>query len=248
MSSPGQGGIVGVLDTPEGLGGSLATSGGGFPAAIHFWPMNEGTGTIFHDSIGGLNFSCPLVSWTSTPGVPGSTALFTTASPTLATAAAYDADLDFDGTHAWTYSAWIYPTTMGVLLGNLVPPSYPGGWEVGNLLLNTIGAFALINSGSAFTANYISTGFFYSNLYLVTFTYDGSNTAAGLQIYLNGVSQPATNYSATGTPPERSSQPFLMGARLDGSNPYGGGLSFVRVWNQVLTPTQISTLFTNGPQ
>jgi len=245
MPSPGQGGAAGILPTPEGLGGSSAII---FPSPIHFWPMNEGSGSTYHDSVGGLNFTVTNPYWGVLAGMGASAvAEFNNNAPTSAVASAYDASLDFNGTQPWTYSAWAYITAAGTLFSNLENPSFTGGWEIGQGVPNTIGSFAGVNSGSAFLA-VETTEYSINEALFITVTYDGSNTVAGLLFYINGVVQTMDTLGDNFVPPGISAQPFQIGLRPNGTQPYGGGLAYMRVWNQVLTSAQITTLYGNGPQ
>lgn len=247
MPSPPQGGLLGVLPTPAGLGGSLA-SGGGLPSAIHFWPMNEGTGATFFDSIGSLNFTASGVTWSAVPGmgVPA-VAGFNSITPTTAVASSYNAGLDFSGTQPWTHSCWAYITAIGAIFSNLNPATYAGGWEVGNVGTG-LGSYGVVNSGSQFLGEYFTPNTTVAQ-HIVT-TYDGSNGIAGLKTYVNGSLQATTQYSATApTTPANSAALFHMGTRTDGATAaYGGALAYMRVYTQVLTSAQVSTLYALGPQ
>lgn len=252
MPSPSQGGIAGPLPPPSGLGGSLATGGGGLPTAIHFWAMNEGTGSTLHDGIGTTDLTTSNVAWTATPSGMGASAdiAFFNGTNSFAQASAVDASLNFSGTTPFTLAFWAYlnSSASATFFGNLTAPTTYEGWEMtnaggaglGTLLVNqvTSNQMSAVDSSGAATGTPI----------FIALTYTGSLTLAGVKEYINGVSQTLTDTTGTLSAGFTSAIPFLVGRRADATNSYNGGLAYLRIWNQVLTPTQISTLFTNGPQ
>jgi hypothetical protein len=217
-----------------------------FYSPIHFWPMNEGTGTAFVDHIGTTNFTLTNVAWATFAGL-GSAAVasFLGGGTSYAIANAYDATLDFNGLQPLSWNAWINVTTAGSFFGNL-EGNYGGGWEIGIYLGSTIAAFIAVSSGSSFLMNYFNVA--PTGGHMLTVTYDGSNTNAGLLIYLDGVLQATSSYAAIATPPVTSAAPCIMGQRYADQNYYTGGMAFMRVWSKVLTPTQISAIYAKGPQ
>jgi Concanavalin A-like lectin/glucanases superfamily len=229
--------------------GEFGSPGPVFPKAIHFWPMNEGSGSTFYDQIGTLNFTVTNPFWGVLAGM-GSSAVaeFNNASPTFAVASGYDASLDFSGTQSWTVAFWAYPTVIGTFLSNIESPSFTGGWEVGGgSPVSDIAIFAGINDGSHLLAVQ-NGGITLSVAQFIVATYDGSNTLGGCLMYVNGSAIAMGTLGNTFTPPGQTTQPFQIGLRANSTNPYGGGLAYMRVWNQVLTQAQITTLYGKGPQ
>ena len=76
--------------------------------------------------------------------------------------------------------------------------------------------------------------------YYFTFVFDynggGSNTATG-RIYVNGIQQ-ATN-TGTASNYGNDSKPILLGARDDSGVPFGGKIGLVKIWNRLLSPSEV---------
>lgn len=113
----------------SGGGGGKAGGGGGAVAPIynacliHAWPMNEGSGSTFHDLIG----SDPMtiggtVVWQENAGLPGTTPFFNGAGFATGVTAS---DLNFDGSNPFTIVLW---TTGSSVRGYALQ-----SWLVGNL-------------------------------------------------------------------------------------------------------------------
>ena len=235
---------------------ALYTAGplaGPVPAAIHFWPMNEGSGDTFFDQIGTTNFTATGLTWATNTGMGASAvAQFTPTTPTVANANAYDASLDFNGTQPWTVAFWAYPTQGGAILSNLEVSGGYTGWEIGTGAGNTQWPSIApgVNAGAAtFLLVYNNNGFALSAAQFWALTYDGSNTVAGCKAYLNGSPISLTTFEDTFIPPISSTQPMRIGQRpADGSEIYGGGLAYMRVWNSALPQTSIAALQHAGPK
>lgn len=250
MAGPPMGGILGTLPVPSGLGGSLASGGG--PSAIHFWPMNEGTGTSLVDHIGSTNLTASNLVWATTPTGMGSSSKIAAFDGTTsyAQAASVDSSLNFSGSTPFTFAVWVDlgSTSSMTIAGNLTAPTTYEGWEVGcpgggnaNLLLvNNV-------TSNQLTANTSTAPFGLSTPVLLTVTYTGSLTLAGIVVYVNGVSQAISDASGTLSSSFTSTVPFLVGRRADGTSYFSGALAYMRVWNQALTSTQVTALYSAGP-
>lgn len=229
---------------------AYTVTGGSIPAAIHFWPMNEGSGATLHDSIGTTNLTATNLTWAVTSGL-GATSIAQFGGTTSAVASAVDASLNFNGTQPMTVAFWVKPATTigGSFAGNLQTGSSFQGWEssvagaseAGYLV---VGAVTTNQMTAVSTSADLSLG----TPALVVVTYTGSLNLAGVKEYINGTAQTLTDSSGTLTSGSTSTQPFVVGARGNGTNFYTGAMAYMRVWNSVLTPTQVSSLFALGPQ
>lgn len=223
------------------------------PAAIHFWPMNEGSGSTFVDNIGTTNLTTTNVTWAIASGL-GAAAVSKFSSNGSAIAAAVDASLNFNGTQPMTVAVWanVNIDNSSTICGNLMAPTTYAGWEVGLTGTNGAAAPALLVVGAVTSNQMTATGPSASGTaagILLVYTYTGSLTLAGVKIYINGINQtPLSDSSATLTSGATSTQPFVVGARGDATSGFNGSLAFMRVWNSVLTPAQISKLYSLGPQ
>jgi hypothetical protein len=86
-------------------------------------------------------------------------------------------------------------------------------------------------------------------LHYVVLTYDGSETAAGALLYVDGVAQALTaplenslsGSTASGINP-------VLGARVGATNEFNGVIAYTRIYNRVLSSTDVSTYFAAGAQ
>jgi hypothetical protein len=215
---------------------------------IHFWPMNEGTGAVLHDSIGTADLTFLNGAWQTAPGLSTPVALFN-GTNTVANASAVVADMNFNGLEPWTVAFWCYLTANGCVIST-IDPSFNGGWEIGQGQNGSFfGPFAGCADGASqlLFSECAITGMSPSTATFVVASYDGSNTLAGLNMYFQGVQQGLSPFSDNLTPPCPSTYPLHLGMRSTGGEALGGSLAYMRIWNKVLTQAQITTLYGAGP-
>lgn len=247
----GLGGSLGPGTSLSGLGGQLGSGiSSAIPSAIHFWPMNEGSGSTFHDSIGTTNLTASNVVWGVTSGLGASAVALFNGSTTSAVAGSVDSTLNFNGTQPMTIAFWINPNGSAsyTFAGNLQTSSSFQGWEATNTGPSGTGLLVV----GAVTTNQMTA---VDNIPLVgtvplflVITYSGNLNVSGVKLYQNGVSETVSDSTGTLTSGSTSTQPFVVGARGNGSNFYSGAMAYMRVWNQVLTQAQVTALFALGPQ
>lgn len=245
--NPGAQSIGGGVSNPA-AGPSLAT--------LSAWPMNEGSGLVLNDVSGNANTAninlVTSVNWLTTPGIPGTVAAFTSSGFALASSTSLT---NFDGTTPFTISAWILPlsVTSGTLITSI--PSGGGqfqGWEI--VWNGSPATFSFILS-NAISTNWIAVqgsipipnGAGQQPTYVVA-TYDGSKTAAGVKLYVNGVLD--TGVTVVGnnlTGSTANGLPARFGARNDGTSEYLGFECFSQIVNGVWSGTKIAANFALGP-
>jgi hypothetical protein len=85
-----------------------------------------------------------------------------------------------------------------------------------------------------------------SIIHNLTFTYDGSRTAAGVKLYLDGTPlQPKVGKDALSAS-IASTQNVSIGGRTDGAVPVNAVLGEIRLWNRVLSATDVSNYVAAG--
>lgn len=250
------------LDTPAdpfmqwGMGPGPGTphAAGLNACLISGWPMNEGSGVTLHDtSTGGTNTATvnniSNITWGTHAGYPGSSILWGTSAIAFATSTTLT---NFTGTSPFSITVWadgdngntVYTSNMANSTSAQV------GWvlwhhtvSAGHALLE----FRLVNnlSTNAIIVNG-STNFTGGTNYIVV-TYDGSQTAAGVKLYLNGAletnSVVQNNLSASAA----SGLAPAFNAFRDGSLPGGRVMGYGEFYNCALTSTLISTYNAAGP-
>lgn len=220
--------------------------------AQHFWPMNEGSGSTFVDHAGGTNLTTSGIIWTAAPAGMGAAPLIAgfNGSAGFAQASVVDPTLNFNGLTPFTISVWVYPTGSASfsVCGNLTAPTSYEGWELtsggatgtGILLVNNITTNQMTALNGIPIVGSVPT--------LLTITYNGSLSLAGVKMYINGAPTPVTDSSGTLSAAFTSAIPFLVGKRADGTNFFTGVMAYMRTWALAATPTQVAGIFALGAQ
>jgi hypothetical protein len=188
-----------------------------------------------------------LDTWQSNAGLPGTTPLFNGTGYALASNATLT---NFDGTTPFSVAVWVntasgaeqaFLSTLNASVGTFQ------GWEIQNSSANGF-LFFLINN---FPSNAITAAVsapIGSGLHYLFVTYDGSRTAAGVKMYVDGTSRTVAALHDSLGATAASGLPVRFGARNNGTDELTGAMAFVQIFNFVLTSTQVSAFFANGPQ
>jgi hypothetical protein len=246
------------------IGASTDSSGGGssLPTPVEQWLMNEGSGSVFHtSSTSGNNITASNITWATVSGFPGTVPVFdgTNGQGT----GANQTNTNFTGTTPFSVSLW-------ALINAFTAPSGDGGagtfvttlqggnftgWEVsinGTGSTPTNGAFTMdlgnnFNDGNAIQVVTHSPSPL-GDVHNFVATYDGSQTAEGVKLYIDGVAQAVTISEDGLSGSIANTQPVVVGARAtNGGGFFDGSLADIRIYDVELTSSQVSTLFTNGP-
>lgn len=212
------------------------------------WKMNEGTGTVAHDSSPSTNdLTITNGGWS---GAVSPLTNMVTLSGTGNMESANNTNQNFDFNQPFSVSAWFEITTTSVeqtLVGHLDTASNFRGWE---LDLNGFASpasltFLLISTYPSNLINVLLTGISNAVLYNVVVTYDGSATAAGVKVYLNGVLHATSVVNDTLSATTQNSIPIFLGARNDGTNKLTGEIGPTYIWDRVLTSSEAASVFSN---
>ncbi|MCA9390286.1 LamG domain-containing protein, partial [candidate division WWE3 bacterium] len=111
--------------------------------------------------------------------------------------------------------------------------------------------FELVASSGAYINTKTDAGYPTSTWTLVTVTYDGSETSAGMNIYFNGVLQASTDGGAGGyTGMSDTTAKLTLGGRLDTGttlyNDMNGYIDDFRIYNYELSQAQVNRVLSNG--
>ena len=232
-----------------------SAGGGGLPAGLlEEWPSNEGVGTYLRTlSASGDALTATAVTWAASTGFPGYVAQYNGTSS--GSVGANQTNTNFTGATPFSACVWIDPTTytpsdQGLISTIDLATGAISGWDmelatggprvylVNNVSTNVIDVFTVVRPTIG-AAN------------LVCFTYDGSRTAAGTLIYINGVAVGKTVVSDTLTGSIVSAQPVVLGARHSGSNlisNFSGALGYAAIYSQALSAGTIAAMYTAGPR
>jgi hypothetical protein len=150
--------------------------------------------------------------------------------------------IDFDRAAPFSIAAWIKPKGAGCVISKIDDASQMRGFDVtlrkGTVVVNLVHRWNR-------DAIQVSAGSVVNNQWQhLTVTYDGSETAAGVSIYLDGKPQPThvALDSLRGT--IRSDQPLRIGRR-QASASYSGQIDDVRLYDQRLSDEQVDRLATS---
>lgn len=227
------------------------------PSVADGWLMDEGTGSTFYTSSStGNNITASGFTWGSVTGFPGSVPTF--GGTDNSAVGANQTATNFDGTTPFSVCDWITPgvTTHGeALIGTLDAQAGTfQGWELGiNASGSNTGAITAYIANSAPASNLLGVAspddvIVTGDQYQVCMTYDGSQSASGLIIYLNGVAQSPTVLNNTLTATAANSIDVHLAGREDGTLDYTGTMADARIYDVELTASQVETLYAAGPQ
>lgn len=219
---------------------------------VECWPMTDGSGSSFADGCGTSNtetLSTGSLTWASNAGLPGTTATF---SSTAVAQGTNQTATNFNGSTPFSVSTWVKLADISAyhaIASTLQLSSNDQGWEVAGgggdgfsiFLINNLSAFNHIQvfCTAVPTAN---------TLYNVVWTYDGSKTAAGVIIYVNGTPCAVTVGENSLTGAISSTQNVALGGRVDNSEPLNGIEAYTRIYNRVLSQTDVTNYYGAGPR
>ena len=146
-----------------------------------------------------------------------------------------------------TFSVWIYPFTYnsyaGILTTNKVGTGVAtlGGIRLGNVPA-TGQYFMYVTKGTAISS-ITTSGATINNWSHIVGTWDGTTGTNNLKLYHNG-NYKTQNSGITGS--WVTSDVFYMGYDRYSNTYFNGIIAEIRIYNKVLTPTEIEILYNNG--
>jgi hypothetical protein len=147
-------------------------------------------------------------------------------------------NLQSQGSGGLSLVAWIYPTSVS---GNQTILN-KGTWGFG---LTGNGSFGFGDSctsgqvGSYSPANAVPA----NQWTQVVVTWDGTTSASAVVLYVNGAVISAYPQGCSGSASSDSSYALTVGATYYNANSTVGKIDNVRVYNRVLSPTEVNTLY-----
>jgi len=223
---------------------------------LGFWPLNGNPGDVSgHGNDGTLQNGAIFTNVLTSPVQPQALVLNSAKKQFVQMPTAGSSIFNLGGLHPLTAMAWFKTTRQESdflpILGKVDPASLTG-WVIG--LDNnggggngpTGGQFALIFVVSGAPTLLVEAPQVKNDggWHLVAATYDGSGSANGVNLYIDGL--PVTN-AVVGADSVASgsilnSAPFTIGATTDGSFQFEGDISGAAVFGSALTPAQILQL------
>jgi hypothetical protein len=230
---------------------------------IGYWRLGESGGTTAADSsgnghtgtTGGLTGVTLGGSTGAIVGDSNNAAYFAGSSSKTSIVVANDSAFNFDIGNAFTIEAWVKPTASSsadpivVKDKHVTAPNYAGYYLT---LDPTYGPyFQLEGSSTAYLYKYASTVTLSSlcdgNWHYVAATYDGSNTLAGMALYVDGAAIATTNASAGTITSMTTTDPFYIGKKVTTvTRAFYGSMDEVAVYGSALTGTEVLTHYNTG--
>jgi len=155
--------------------------------------------------------------------------------------------LNFERTDSFSVSTWVnldVTTGNGFIIAKEDSTSASRGWGIAS----SNGQISLILRNNQATLNrlfiYLTTPLQVSNWYHVTVTYNGSSSASGVKIYVNGVSESLTTLTDNLSGTIQNSVPLFIGARDIGNPSYfNGKIDEPTIWNKELSQQEVTQLY-----
>lgn len=150
--------------------------------------------------------------------------------------------LDFKSREGFSFGAWVFPSDGGCVISRMDVPSGYRGWS----LMSSDGKFevrvAHQDPGDMIRLTTTSR-FEPEHWHHVFVTYDGSKQARGLDVYVNGETQPAVVSHDTLTGTIQTNKPASIGRRDSGDH-FKGMIDDVRVYGRALSPAEVRAIAT----
>jgi chitodextrinase len=208
---------------------------------IGYWKLDEGTGTTTADASGSGNTGTLVNSPGWVTGRINSALSFDTNRYVTAGAASGLANLYSTG---MTVTAWIKPASAGTGSGGRIVDKSNGGagWSL-KMNGTTKVQFAASEFATTDATRDSGASITLSTWQHVAVTWTGSATATNIHLYINGTLSDATATNGAGASRDDSASPLAIGNRpVDAARAFDGPIDDVRVYNRILTLTEIQAL------
>lgn len=159
----------------------------------------------------------------------------------------------FERTDSFSVSVWAKWTATGptnyTMIGKMSDPTLYRGWAMRANATGEVQVY-LINDNSTTNQISVQTTAKYNDgvWHHVTFTYDGSSTAAGVKIYVDGALQAKTTNTDALSGTIVSTDELRLGARKTTGNEtyFNGNLDEAAVYNKTLSAAEVSAIWNLG--
>jgi YD repeat-containing protein len=224
---------------------SATTSAAG-SGPVGYWKFDEGSGTTTADS-SGIGNTGTLTNTTWTTGEFANALSFNGSSSNVNMGTGTGlTDLYLGG---MTVSAWIKPAGSGGGGGGRIvdKDNNDSGWFFAMSGTTTV-KFSSDQFATSQPSRTSSATISLNTWQLVTATWDGSTNGANIHIYINGSLADGTSANGSGAASTDSGTPFTVGNRTtDNARGFNGVIDDVRVYNRVLSSSEIAALDDTTP-
>lgn len=247
-------------EAPSGSGSSVPYYGlpvaNSLPGPVQSWPMNDGSGTSFIETIASNNmtFVSSIGSWGAVSGFPGVSFTFN-GSAAGGTGAVASSSTATNFTNATPFSAFSWIETSDnskqqIIVSNAQTSLGTPGWALEIYQGKATAILANSTAADLYILVQGSTTLSSGEVYQLGMTYDGSGEAAGVVLYVNGTAESPTvlEDNLQGNSFAGNAPPQIGWAASYPSVPFIGTIADVRIWNLSLTSAQVAALYTLGPR
>lgn len=223
-------------------------------STIALWQFNEGSDSTSRDESGDGN----SLSWTN----PSSNATWITNSTCVVgnclsfdgsddfVQASNEGNFDFTKDSALSASFWmkaVGQSNKAIIAKNTELNGNADGWSIWlqsdpYINFEMTATVTTDQLRKRYSDSRISDG----SWHFYTWTYDGSSSASGLKLFVDGTEVVASTVADTLTSSILNNNLVTIGAISGGTNNLNGRLDEVRIWNRVLTPEEISKEYQRG--
>jgi len=223
---------------------------------LGFWPLNGNAGDVSgHGNDGIVQNGAFFTNVLSSPVEPQALVLNSPKKQFISMPAAGSSIFNLGNLHPFTALAWFKTTRQESdflpILGK-VDPTNLTGWVIG---LDNNGGGSNGPTGGQFALIFVASGKPTllvdappvkndGGWHLVAATYDGSGSANGVKLYIDGLSaaNPVVGVDSVASGSILNPAPLTIGATTDGSFQFEGNISGAAVFGTALTPAQIQQL------
>ena len=211
---------------------------------VGWWKFDEGTGLVALDSSGNLNVGTINGGSSYVTGKVGPYALSFDGSSGYVSDHSFNTS--FIKTTPFSGTAWINTTNTSFqeIICNWNFPTNPGwDWDISDLAANKICFFIANADAGLIRGKYGATAVNDGKWHHIAFTYDGSNTAAGIKLYVDGNADSLTTLQDA-DPGTLVNNSFEIGKRNGGIEGYfNGSIDDVRIYNRALSAGEVLDLY-----
>jgi hypothetical protein len=232
------------------LGGAPAV--GTTTGLAGWWKFDETSGSSASDSSGNGNTGTLVNAPAWTPGMDNGALQFTSSSNQYVDVG-NASSLNFERTQSFSVAAWGYilpdfPNESYIISKRLAIGPFQGFGLAQNPGNNNLTAFLCGVADSSCAAGiqvYTPNGSLsLSTWHHVAMTYDGSSTAAGVHIYIDGVNQTLSVHADGLASSILNSNDMMVGVDAGFGGTYcSGTLDDVRIYNRVLSAAEVSSIY-----
>ncbi len=216
---------------------------------VAYWPFSEGTGTITTDATGNRNNGTLTNGPTWGTGKYGNAVTFDGVDDYVSASSA--SSVNFQETSPFSVSSWVKTTSSATQsIASTWSYQVSSGWHF-EMNDGTAGAiyFGIINGiGNSYRmARSTATTFNDGAWHLAVATYDGSQSSAGIKLYIDGVSSAAVSIGDT-SPGSLANANLNIGKIGGGSVPeyFNGSIDDARIYNRVLSAQEVLNLYNSS--